>query len=69
MVTETPTNMVEGSRPRPAIFGSADSSHQLVIPVWGCILGLIRQSPGHREEPAPSSTPTRAGSQGLKLET
>lgn len=42
------------SRPRPAFFSSADSSHQLAIPVWGCILGLIRQSPCHREEPAPA---------------
>ena len=45
---------------------SAHSSHQLAIPAWGCILGLIRQSPCHREEPAPSSAPTRTGSWELK---
>lgn len=62
---EASTDGLQGSRPRPAFLGSADYSHQLAIPVWGCILWLIRQSPCHREEPAPSSAPTRAGSQEL----
>lgn len=65
---EAPTDGVQGSRPRPTFFSSADYSHQWAIPVWGCILWLIRQSPCHREEPAPSSAPTRVGSQELKLE-
>lgn len=65
---EAPTKVVQGSRPRPAILDSAEACHQLFIPVWGCILELIRQSPCRREEPACNSTPTRAGSQGLQSE-